>query len=233
MLLSSASSLLLLTTVAERLVADDALRVGYARVPLSRSLISRSLPLVPRRSPGGPSGSSVRTLASAIGDTRVSRVTARRRVRSTTALMPREAHGTSHHKMASPPRRCVALYGTRRRASSTLQRDRANRRSVPRGFPSTTMATRRTVSRCTREDRSNRRSVCASSPGAPLARAFAILSSNCRRRSESSRQLSFRGRAKTRRLSLSRHVESAAGGMLMMLIPRLDRRARFGVNYYA
>jgi len=69
--------------------------------------------------------------------------------------MPKEAHGTSHHKMASSPRRCVALYGTRR-TSSTLQRDRANRRSVPRGFSSTTMTTRRTVT-SVREDRSNRR----------------------------------------------------------------------------
>jgi len=67
--------------------------------------------------------------------------------------MPKEAHGTSHHKMASSPRRCVALYGTRR-TSSTLQRDRANRRSVPRGSSSTTMTTRRTVA-SVREDRSN------------------------------------------------------------------------------
>lgn len=36
--------------------------------------------------------------------------------------MPKEAHGTSYHKMASSPRRCVALYSTQR-TSSTLQRD--------------------------------------------------------------------------------------------------------------
>jgi len=40
--------------------------------------------------------------------------------------------------MASPPRCCVALYGACRTSlSSTLQRGWANRRSVPRGFPST------------------------------------------------------------------------------------------------
>lgn len=55
-------------------------------------------------------------------DTRVSRVTARRRVGST-ALMPKDSHGTSYDKMASSPRCCVAvaLYSAGR-TSSTLQR---------------------------------------------------------------------------------------------------------------